>query len=1179
MIRKTLLSEKGLAVLQGTSLAAASRISLAGNTEQQYELFDWTHSPATLLKKVNDNFEEIEEDKFINEILDFKDKTPKRIYFMVSPQGTGKSEACISVKHAFEKKFSNSDYPPVLYVQRDAPAIKFLNKSSAHADWLGEDKNHPDLKAFGETDDRLAILKRMISDGGYDSKLNAIVGNIVAEAELKYDKRTTLDTILYSLLEKYLAEYLAGHFQNDKEIRKKILTAESRKDFFDRQDDSSERGLRLSSFVDSFRREMGNEAHISDLYDLLNNNIQKNLGSEAGHLSKIISAMGNIARQRNTHLLVIFEDFRADPNSTDTVKYSDLVTSDQILEEDQKDNITVLFAGLQEGIEGLRQRSQDYTQRVTGEFRTAETEEEGASSVVVSDPVEFARKYILWAKKDEGLIENYNIDDSINIPSPDSDYNDWDSLTPLNQQLFPLSDNSINFIWDNLINKHPRSFLDFIRKLLDGTTNVDYWHPVSRIKLFHRGEMKESWDNENRDGFYSNPEYIFYKMYCSENDNAEVIRQIFEIDSWGGSEEIIQDSEEPEDPEDPPNPETSNVARILAKWKDAGPSREEIKADVYEFEKKVWEGVLDKFFNFSQGGINYENPRTKEILLTKNINLIKPRNLEESGDHDYRDYGLKLSEYAEDFLERGDYREFVVKLGSHIDEHTTTANKFPWFPFSPEQEKIMSQIVAITNRYVQNKQEQLRRLIRFEDLENKMISFKIFEGMWHTLLDKEPIYLNYPKKKEFLWFHKGRLSQAKDILEKTRIAIEPGTEFNNHKGPFTNILNSVNTFANTNFNEIDFFTQIFEYRIRDKRCLTSSKKWTRHLSESNTTFVNSLKGWSLTKKNNKVEKWLTFIHLFSQRWFQSGAGKVDDSVSDYFYFPQQTYGIIRTDSTIESKIKSLKTSGDEGEIRDKWNKIKNIDLDYLFHDDIFNHVFDLEHEITNNSGVPFIISYAQSIKDVNTLYEYFNKIHLQAYSQEKISQSSEEEIFEHWDKMRDKLINNSQINDTLNQIVYQENLEAKIPTIDSLLDLIIDGTESLKDVKIAILLRLIEDVLFEKSHDFDLGSILSDSNFNLEDLRSYGKSLAAADPPDQEKALILQKTLKLYLNRKITTIIGIEELFFAVHEYHVYFVNKNELWPDVIDAVLNNKSLNDIKLKELQKEYGDVLTLEFKKSN
>ena len=115
-----------------------------------------------------------------------------------------------------------------------------------------------------------------------------------------------------------------------------------------------------------------------------------------------------------------------------------------------RDNITLLFAGLPEGISGLRQISHNKTGRVNGEYRTAESEEEDAPSIVVTDPVDFARKYILWAKKDEGLIEQYEIDQNTPISSPSRNYSKWNALSPLSQQLFPFTEDSINFILSSI---------------------------------------------------------------------------------------------------------------------------------------------------------------------------------------------------------------------------------------------------------------------------------------------------------------------------------------------------------------------------------------------------------------------------------------------------------------------------------------------------------------------------------------------------------------------------------------------------------------------------------------------------------------------------------------------------------------------------------------------------------
>ena len=251
------------------------------------------------------------------------------------------------------------------------------------------------------------------------------------------------------------------------------------------------------------------------------------------------------------------------------------------------------------------------------ESQDGESEEEDAPSIVVTDPVDFARKYILWAKKDEGLIEQYEIDKTTPISSPSRDFSKWSELTPLSQQLFPFTDRSINFIWNNLVHRHPRSFLDFIRKLLDGDIHSDKWKIISRMKLFHEYEMKQDWDDEGQDDFYSTHEYIFYKMYGKGND-AEIIREIFQLDEWNESTTISPPSlSSSGTPSSVPVSEVDEVSDILSKWKLGPRHRASIEAKVYEYEKDVWESILHRFFN-TKSGINYENPVSKEILLTQN---------------------------------------------------------------------------------------------------------------------------------------------------------------------------------------------------------------------------------------------------------------------------------------------------------------------------------------------------------------------------------------------------------------------------------------------------------------------------------------------------------------------------------------------------------------------------------
>ena len=101
MNRGILLSSKGLRVLKGSSLAAASRLATMG--DRQHELFKWPHSPANLGKKIDENFVNVDEKAFVDEILNFNNDICKRTFFLVSPQGTGKSEA-------FYKKIRNLEW-------------------------------------------------------------------------------------------------------------------------------------------------------------------------------------------------------------------------------------------------------------------------------------------------------------------------------------------------------------------------------------------------------------------------------------------------------------------------------------------------------------------------------------------------------------------------------------------------------------------------------------------------------------------------------------------------------------------------------------------------------------------------------------------------------------------------------------------------------------------------------------------------------------------------------------------------------------------------------------------------------------------------------------------------------------------------------------------------------------
>ena len=484
------------------------------------------------------------------------------------------------------------------------------------------------------------------------------------------------------------------------------------------------------------------------------------------------------------------------------------------------------------------------------------------------------------------------------------------------------------------------------------------------------------------------------------------------------------------------------------------------------------------------------------------------------------------------------------------------------------------------------------------------MSFKIFEGMWRSLFNREKISFT-PKADEVeALFNKSWNMRTVGILDQLENSLATYPEMGQVKTKAKDLNKSVEDLKQRAVDETDLIAEIFSYRVRDDiwwKSFSSTSGWSRSLTLSHWSLNQNIDNWNIFANRRGSAKgqlsfWYLFHIRFSSQWFTATQVPAQD-ITRNIRILFDNYELIKEDKdNLESTIQSLQGS-EEQVIKNKWDTIKNLDLDFIINKTTRSYMLD-ERGLTNKKGIKFLLSYIYSLEESDSLFNFWNYCKAASLNKQKLDSRSQDVILQSWDERRKNLSKGQSISFDLNEIIVPAESENQdIIRLTSLLSLIKEGEESLEEIKKKILLCHISEILFDKDvKQKDLSSTLdySEDEFDEDELIKYARVLASFQfdtdgklidtydelPDSKSKLKILNKIDSSNLENVTET----ERFFFEVQIFHNHFRDNNAneaLWSKALNAVFNDKTLLDMpqsQLKELRDEYGDVLTLEFKKS-
>ena len=401
-----------------------------------------------------------------------------------------------------------------------------------------------------------------------------------------------------------------------------------------------------------------------------------------------------------------------------------------------------------------------------------------------------------------------------------------------------------------------------------------------------------------------------------------------------------------------------------------------------------------------------------------------------------------------------------------------------------------------------------------------------------------------------------------------------------------------------------FFKEIYECNIKNQEWWDQFAEtdggddgWLNYILLNRAEFINELSNWNFVAKREasradkgRISLWVEFWYLFANQWFKRRHRPPQKNLEEFSFFFALYSEAMTSTSSWDAKIKKLKDSGVEKDLRKSWKEFKEIQgkLDFIINEDTKNHIFDENGIITSNPGSRFIISLISGNPATEKVLDFWWNLRILIHKKTgTVSEESKKEVRKSWLELHKRLEDDESIVNSLEEIIQPAKPEIK--EFSDALDAISSEEKSVDDYKEEILMELIEQILFFsgelETSKADRKKLMAAFVFDREALKKYGKVLSVfytsgRDVSDDAAAIIkMAKSLGKNIKIENLSLKQLEKQFFKIQEVHRYTLETYPFWAEMASIIRERKAIGDIERKMLNpiiNHYGDLLMLDFK---